>query len=478
VSRMIRRNWMPFLAAVSVLTAMAAGLYSSLSAQATSLHETVNMGVSVAPGYALKQVAAEFSAPTGAAVGSKGEVYVAESGRAAGTSPRVLKVLPGKNGRVTVAADFAAPLTGITWHGGKLYVSYAGGVDVLDPDTGLHHPVLTNLPARGDFANGAVVFGADGKLYFGLGTATNAGVIGLDNLQRGWVKTNPDMRDIPCKPVKLRGSNFTIANPLTPDNTLDTATTGAFSPFGKTTARLQIIPGAVPCTGAVLRANPDGTGLEMVAWGLRNPSGLTFGPEGGLYVSMQGFEDRGSRPVVGDMDYVYRIEHGAWYGWPDFAGGRSVGSEVFQKPSLPATPLLAEVPGRPPAPVATLPHGVGASGMLFPPDSFGLRGDALAALFGSTLPQDPGAAPPGHAVVRINPRTGAVTPFIRNTQPGPASAATAPGLERPVALTVAPRGTIYLVDYGQVRPNAAGGEPVAGTGVLWQISYQPPPKGK
>lgn len=469
---MIRRNRMALLAALSVLTALAAGIYSSLSAQATSNSETTAPAVVVAPGYSLRQIATELTAPVGAAGGNKDEIYVAESGRGTGTPPRVVRIVPGKKGRETLADDFPAPLTGITWHEGKLYVAYVGGVDVLDPETGLHHPILKKLPAGGDYPNGAVVFGQDGKLYFGIGSATNAGVIGLDNIQRGWVKDNPDMHDIPCKSITLRGSNFEVANPLTPDNTLDRAATGAFSPFGKTTARLQVIPGAVPCTGAVVRANADGTGLEMVAWGLRNPGGLSFGPDGGLYMTMQGFEDRGSRPIVGDLDYIYQVEAGAWYGWPDFAGGRSVVSESFQKPSLPATPLLAAVPGRPPAPIATLDHGVGVSGLLFPPESFGLRGDALAALAGSTLPPAPGAIPGGHMVVRVNPRTGKVVPFIQNKQPGPASAAHVPGLERPVAVAMSPKGAVYLVDYGQVRSDDAGGEPVPGTGLLWQVIPQ------
>ncbi|HLN64546.1 MAG TPA: hypothetical protein VK464_23735, partial [Symbiobacteriaceae bacterium] len=389
-------------------------------------------------------------------------VYVAEAG-APGSPARVLKVVPGKS-RTTVAADFPAPLTGITWHEAKLYVSYVGGVDVLDPETGLHHPVLAKLPTQGDHPNSPVAFGPDGKLYVGVGSATNAGVVGLDNVARGWVKNSPDAHDIPCKPVKLRGSNFSVPNPLTPDPHDHTAT-GAFSPFGKTTARLQTVPGALPCTGSVLRANPDGTDLELVAWGLRYPASLAFGPDGQLYTAMQGYEERGSRPVQGDRDYLYRIVQDQWYGWPDFAGGRPVTSEEFQVPSF----LLSEIPGQPPAPVATVAHGSGLTGITFPPEAFGLRGDALAALTGSPPAGAPGLAQPGHMVVRINPRSGAVTPFLHNEQPLPASATGSVGLERPVALAPAPGGKVYLVDYGQVRGEAR--EAVPGTGALWVIEH-------
>ena len=40
---------------------------------------------------------------------------------------------------------------------------------------------------------------------------------------------------------------------------------------GVWTWRGQIIPGQVPCTGAVMRMPVDGGPLEVVAWGLRNP---------------------------------------------------------------------------------------------------------------------------------------------------------------------------------------------------------------
>lgn len=462
---MNQRQRMATLAA-AVLVTGAAGMYGSLSARAISLHQTTELQLQVSPGYAVRKVADQFSAPVGVAVSDRGDVYVAEAGRSEGTVPRVVRLGEG-NKHTTLAADFPAALTGLTWHAGKLYVAYTGGVDVLDPATGNHHPTLTRLPAQGDYPNGAVVFGPDGKLYFGIGSATNSGVVGLDNIRLGWVEKRPAIRDIPCKDVKVKGSNFSISNPLTKDPH-DMATTGAFSAFGTTTARHQVIPGAVPCTGAILRANPDGTNLQMVAWGLRNPAGLQFGPDGELYFTMQGFEDRGSRPIVGDRDYFYRAVPDQWYGWPDFAGNRSVTMEQFHKPSFPVMPLLAERPGQPPLPITSFAHGSGAAGLLFPPATFGLEGDALAALAGPGQPQD---GPAGHMVVRVNPKNGHVTPFLKNGEPGPASAHDRLGLERPIAMAATPRGAVLLLDFGQVRASAAGSEPVPGTGVLWRIEW-------
>jgi len=458
---------MATMAICAIVASGAAGAYGSLSARTASLLQTAELQVQVSPGYAIRKAADQFSAPVGLAVSDRGDIFVAEAGGTEGTLPRVVRVEKG-NKHAIVATDFPSPLTGLTWHEGKLYVAYAGGVDVLDPATGNHHPILAKLPARGDYPNGAVVFGPDGHLYFGIGSATNSGVVGQDNIKNGWVGKYPDFRDIPCKEIMVKGSNFTVGNPLTRDP-MDMATTGAFSAFGATTARHQVLPGSVPCTGAILRAKADGSNLEMVVWGLRQPAGLHFGPDGQLYFTMQGFEERGSRPIVGDRDYFYRAVPDQWYGWPDFAGNRSVTMEQFHKPSFPITPLLAERPGQPPMPITSFAHGSGAAGLLFPPESFGLGGDALAALSGPSQPMNP---PTGHMVVRVNPVTGHVTPFLKNRTPGPASATAAAGLERPVAMAAAPGGAVFLLDFGQTRPSAGGlTEAVGGTGTLWRVEW-------
>lgn len=436
--------------AVAALAACAC-LVMGLSAAKATVNETKETPVQVAPGYALKPVVNELTAPAGIAVSDQGELYVVESG-AEDTPPAVLRLGPGRQ-RAKIATDFPALITGLTWQKGRLYVTYAGGVSVLDPATGQHHPILSKLPAKGDHPNHGLTFGPDGKIYFGIGTATNAGVAGPDNIQRGWVSTSPEFHDIPCKPVQLRGTNFTVPNPLTPDPH-DMAATGAFVPFGKTTARGQVIPGALPCSGAILRAEPDGTQLELVAWGLRNPVGVAFSPDGQLVATNQGFAHRGARPVTRDADYLYLITPGRWYGWPDFMGGRPA----------PFSPLLTTPPEQPPPPTATFDPGSGANGLIFPPASFGLQGDALVALGGPTTePEAPDTVPPGHMIARVRLQTGQVVPFAWN-RPGAKRA-----LERPLAFSAGPAGEIYVVDYGQIRTGSKGSEAVPGTGAVWKL---------
>jgi sugar lactone lactonase YvrE len=49
--------------------------------------------------------------------------------------------------------------------------------------------------------------------------------------------------------------------------------------------------------GAVVRVQPDGT-LETVASGLTFPTGMTFGPDGALYVSNFGVAPAGAGQIV------------------------------------------------------------------------------------------------------------------------------------------------------------------------------------
>ncbi len=100
-------------------------------------------------------------------------------------------------------------------------------------------------------------------MYFGQGTATNSGVIGEDNSR--WVKQYPYFHDYPGSFIPLVGQNFETRNILS-DQSGERVWTGAYSPFGVPSYRGEYIKGMVKASGSILRANPDGTQLELVAW--------------------------------------------------------------------------------------------------------------------------------------------------------------------------------------------------------------------
>jgi glucose/arabinose dehydrogenase len=277
--------------------------------------------------------------------------------------------------------------------------------------------------------------------------------------------------------VTLRGRNYTSGNPLTPED--DQALTGAFVPFGQQTREGEVVAGQVPCTGAVMRVGPLGGAPELVAWGFRNPFGLAFAPDGRLFLTENGFDERGSRPVFGGADYLWEVEQGRWYGWPDYEGGRPL-NENWHKPAGGKVPdkLLAADPETPPEPAATF--GVHSSSNRFDfsrSERFGHVGQAFVAQVGDLAPKVGEVfSPVGFQVVRADPATGLVESFAANRgkQNAPASLLGTGGLERPVDAHFDPSGeALYVVDFGVLSATGKGTRSWKQTGVLWRITRAP-----
>ena len=213
------------------------------------------------------------------------------------------------------------------------------------------------------------------------------------------------------------------------------------------------------------------TGVQTCAlpiWGFRNPFGLAFAPDGQLYVTDNGYDERGSRPVFGSGDWLWRVERGVWYGWPDFAGGRPFFDDDIR-------PVIAAHPGRPPEPVATFGVHSSADGFDFSRNpAFGYVGQAFVALLGDMAPPvGKVLAPVGYKVVRVDVQEGVVEDFAVNKGEtnGPASWIGSAGLERPVAVRFDRSGSaLYVVDFGVMTTTSQGPQPRPGTGVLWKIT--------
>ncbi|HEX7021727.1 MAG TPA: hypothetical protein VF171_02645 [Trueperaceae bacterium] len=437
--------------------------------------------VALPAGYRIETVATGLSFPTDITFDDQGRVYVLEAGYSYGevvTTPRLLRL--GPNGTHTVIAEGDnGPWNGVTFHDGAFYVAggtlQGGQILRITPD-GHITTLLDKLPSYGDHHTNSPVFGPDGLLYFGQGTATNSGVVGTDNAEFGWLYRYPDFHDIPCKDITLEGINYQTSNPLTDDPT-DRVTTGGYLPFGTPSRAGQVIEGQVPCNGAVMRMAADGSGLEVVAWGFRNPYRLAFDADGQLYVLENQYDVRGSRPVFGTGDDLWRVTPGTWYGWPDYHAGRPLtDAGAFQPPGQHAPGfLLAEHPDTPPTPVALLGVHSSSNGLDFSTSpAFGHVGQAFIAQFGD---MSPGVGkvlePVGFKVVRVNPDTGVITDFAVNKDPrGPASYVGSGGLERPIATVFSPDGkALYIVDFG-IMTVGDSPMPMPGTGVLWRVTRE------
>jgi glucose/arabinose dehydrogenase len=254
--------------------------------------------------------------------------------------------------------------------------------------------------------------------------------------------------------------NFETAD--VPGRPAGTVSTGALVPFGTPGRAGQRVPAGLPCTAAVLRCDPDGSRLELVAWGLRNAYGLGFLPDGRLLATDQGADDRGSRPIGQAPDALFDVRSGVWYGWPDFVCGRPVEDPAFRPLRGPApTFLLAnhDELGPPAEPLARFAaHSAAVKFDVAPPGAPSWPGHVFAALFGDERPMTaPDGASAGRAVVRVDPRDWSVHPFLA----GP--------LQRPIDVRFCPvDGSLHVLDFGEFEITADGLRAVPGSGALWR----------
>ncbi|MGX5820329.1 PQQ-dependent sugar dehydrogenase [Chitinophaga lutea] len=427
--------------------------------------------IAVPEGYTVSVVASGLNFPTAIAFDDGGIPYVTESGYSYGevfTTPKLLKLTGGKT-EVIASGKENGPWTGIWWHEGNFYVAEGGqrdGGKILKVSpSGTIATLAEGLPGQGDHhTNGPVVW--KGEIYFGTGTVTNSGVVGKDNAAFGWLTRHPSLHDLPCEDIVLNGVNF---------KTEDNAETGAYRPFGTASVPGEKIKGVIPCTGAILKIPLKGGTPQLVAWGLRNPYGLGISPQGRLYVTENGADDRGSRPLWGTPDVMWEISEGAWYGWPDFVAGLPVA--LFKPPgSATPQPLLQRQPGEVPKPVAKFAVHSSSNGFDFSTNErFGFKDMAFVAQFGDMAPGVGKVLKPvGFKVVWTDVRSGEVKDFAVNKgrQNGPASRVRRGGLERPVSVKFDPAGeNLYIVDFGILRLKPDGSsEPVQHTGVIWKIA--------
>lgn len=435
------------------------------------------------PGYRAEVVASGFTAPVHACFGPGGELYLTESGHKAGSPPRIYRVDVATGGRellVEFEGDHAIPsgaATGAAWHDGSLYVSNTDRLLRVNTATGAVSEVVTGLPGRGDHQTNHPVVGPDGRLYWGQGSVTNMGVVGADNFGYEWLAKFPGEHDVPGGDIVLAGRNYSVPNVL--GNPLRTVESGAFVPFGTQTEAGRRLAGSARASGAVLSCQPDGSDLRAVAWGLRNPFGIAFHPDGRPFVTEHGSDERGARWIIGDPDDFYEIREGAWYGWPDFASGIRLDDPRWGPGGTGREPVLAAFPDPdPPMPTASFETHAGANGFDFSrDDAFGFVGQAFVALFGDlapvTTPRQ--VVPAGFKVVRVDPDTGTVHDFAVNRVQGPASKLFHGGFERPSHCVFGPDGALYVIDFGQIKlaPEKGGIRMRQGTGALWRISRDP-----
>jgi len=441
----------------------------------------------VPAGYRVEVMVAGLQYPSSVEFDDRGSMYVAEAGNIDGdwvAPARVIKysqVSPTQRTDEVVADNLFGPVTDLLWHQGRLYISHRGKVSVLE--NGRVRDLVTDLPSYGDHHNNQLTVGPDGKVYFGQGSATNSGVIGVDNYLLGWLAPYPDFSDRPGRDVALRGQAFESADPLTAlaKNTARTVKTSAFQPFGKTVAAGTIVRGTAKATASILRMDADGSNLEVYAWGLRNPFGVMWGPDGKLYASDNGADERGVRPIANCPDNLWVVKKDAWYGWPDFVSGEPVTDPKFTPKGGPAPEFLLKDHPDVEKPLMTFePHSSVTKLDFSRGRGFGHEGQMFLAASGDYAPATAREQKrAGYWVRRIDPATGQGEVFFRARPsalgPKGMEYVVTAGPKRPVDVKFSPAGdALYVVDIGAVAFVTSGQgptpRPFPGTGVVWRIT--------
>jgi glucose/arabinose dehydrogenase len=433
--------------------------------------------VVVPPGYRIEVAATGLTYPTGIVFDDQNRVYVVEAGYAYVdhyATPRIVRIEPDGHHVVVVSGERRhSPWTGADFYRGGFIVSEGGNpgrVSRVSMD-GRITPIVDGLPSKGDHHTDRPVVGHDGWVYFGEGALTNSAVVGEDNEIFAWLHAHPEMHDIPARDIVLTGENFNSQDPRIP-LPIARENTGAFKPFGHSSQVGEVIKGQLPATASIMRVRPEGGPLQLVAWGIRNPFGLTLAPDGQLYAVEHGYDARGSRPIDKATDNLFRIERGRWYGFPDYSGDRPVTDPHFKPKDGPQPKfVMAKHPGIPPHPIARFKPHAAAMGLDIGRPGFGGSGEAYVALFGDATPATGVVdAPVGYKVVRIDLGSGAVRDFLTNRGVGPASKIGGHGLERPIDVKFDRTGQVmYVLDFG-VMTMPAVPSPKPRTGVLWRIT--------
>jgi glucose/arabinose dehydrogenase len=198
---------------------------------------------------------------------------------------------------------------------------------------------------------------------------------------------------------------------------------------------------------------------------MRNAFAIGFLPDGKLLAVDQGADDRGTRPVGNAPDLLFEVHQGAWYGWPDFIGGRSITDPTFLPTRGPApVPLLANHSELPPPekPLLQLPPHVAAVKFDIAPATVQqYAGHIYIALFGDEAPLCLPAGGPrvGRGIGRIDPHDWSL------------HAVTTGPLQRPMDARFNPLdGALYILDFGHFEILEGGGlDAHAGSGKVWRM---------
>jgi glucose/arabinose dehydrogenase len=436
----------------------------------------------VPAGYRVEVAFDQLMYPSSIEIAPDGTIFVAECGHFPGDESQPARILKltgrGPGDRQVVAANLSPPITDILWHEGRLLISHRGKISVLEGSS--VRDLVTELPSQGDHSNNQMAIGPDGKLYFGQGSATNSGVVGIDNFAFGWVQKHPEIAEVPAKDVVISDQVFVTPDPRGGSEG-GTVKTSPYQPFGKTVPTGTVVKGRTKSNGTVLRMALDGSGLEVYAWGFRNPYGVAFARDGRLYVGDAGSDERGSRHIAHAPEKLFQVKEGAWYGWPDFEGAVAVSDPRYRPANAPAPAFVLREHPPVERPFLTFEEHSSVTQIdVSPSAAFGFEGNLFVGASGDQSPVTAAKEMrSGYWVKRVDPSTGKAEIFLQTRAealgPQGLEYVTTAGPKRIVDVRFSRNGdALYVVDIGPIHyvKGPDGPKPVAfpNTGVIWKVT--------
>jgi len=221
-----------------------------------------------------------------------------------------------------------------------------------------------------------------------------------------------------------------------------------------------------------------------------SPNFPSFSADGTLYATENGFDARGSRPIANDKEDLYKIEEGAWYGWPDFGSGIPVTDPQFKPEDKPQPHFLMADHPEVVKPLATYAKHSSITKMTINPGgAFADKGKMFISFFGHMAPMTGEVDKHGgHRVIMVDPGSFESTDFLtqkHHSHSGDGESdhhenadkksndgnAASVGPRRLLDVQFSPQGdALYEVDYGVMFVDKNGITPKPETGVVWRIS--------